>query len=192
MFFGYEALSAAGLPVYCSSRMAEFLRRNSPWNQLVQRENIKLHSWDAGQSVSLTQNVSVRPILVPHRDEYSDTFGLWIQGPEKKLLYIPDIQNWAAWDRSLPEEAAKADVALLDGTFFSPRELPGRDLSTIGHPFIRESMQLLEPLSETARTRVFFTHLNHSNPAADASSASHREIIQRGFAVLAEGREFYL
>ncbi len=192
MFFGYEALSAVRLPVHCSSRMAEFLRRNGPWSQLVQRENIRLQPWDAGRAVSLTPNVSVRPFAVPHRDEYSDTIGLWIQGPDKKLLYIPDIQSWAAWDRSLPAEISRADVALLDGTFFSPRELPGRDLDAIGHPFIRDTMRLLESSGATLRPRVFFTHLNHSNPAADASSPAHREILKRGFAVLSEGMEFFL
>ncbi len=192
MFFGYEAMSAAGLSVHCSARMAEFLRRNGPWSQLMRRENIKLHPWDSGLSVSLTANVSVLPFPVPHRDEYSDTFGLWIKGPEKKLLYIPDIQNWTAWDRSLTAEVARADTALLDGTFFSPQELPGRDLSEIGHPFIRDTMRLLDASDEAPHPRVFFTHLNHSNPAADSSSAAHREILKRGFAVLSEGMEFFL
>ena len=39
-------------------------------------------------------NISVTPIKVPHRDEYSETAGYVIKGENKKALFIPDIDKW--------------------------------------------------------------------------------------------------
>jgi pyrroloquinoline quinone biosynthesis protein B len=52
------------------------------------------------------------------------------------------------------------DVALLDGTFFSPDELPGRDLTRIPHPPVKDTVTRLTEV--TAEVRLI--HLNHSNP----------------------------
>jgi hypothetical protein len=55
-------------------------------------------------------------------------------------------------------------VALLDATFYSPDELPDRDVSKIRHPLVTDSMELLGPQVKAGKVRVLFTHLNHSNP----------------------------
>jgi pyrroloquinoline quinone biosynthesis protein B len=65
-------------------------------------------------------------------------------------------------------------------------------VSSIGHPLITDSMQRLEPLVRAGSVRVFFTHLNHSNPALDPAGAARAEIERRGFRVLAERQEFPL
>jgi len=108
------------------------------------------------------------------------------------MLYIPDIQNWQAWKRDIRKEVESVDIALLDGTFFSPAELPGRDLSKIGHPFIRNSMDLLEGVIRPNKIQVYFTHLNHSNPALDPEGTAYKEIEGRDFDLAAEGQEFTL
>jgi pyrroloquinoline quinone biosynthesis protein B len=124
------------------------------------------------------------PFLVPHRDEYTDTVGFIIAGPQKRLLYIPDIRNWETWDKSIKKEVGRVDYALLDGTFFSPDELPGRDLSKIGHPFIRASMDILGPAAKSGKGRVYFTHLNHTNRALDPDGEELKELGEKGFACL--------
>lgn len=192
IFFGYEAMSTERLPVYCSDRMASFLKNNGPWSQLVKLENITLHILPPEKDLVLTPRVSLRPFTVPHRDEFSDTLGLWIRGTQRSLLYIPDIQNWPAWKRPITREVARADIALLDGTFFSSLELPGRDLSKIGHPRILDSMQTLQTEADRGRTRILFTHLNHSNPVVDPSSRARQQVKARGFAVAEDGMEFAL
>jgi pyrroloquinoline quinone biosynthesis protein B len=192
IFLGYEAMSAHRLPVYCSPRMAGFLKSNGPWSQLVDLENISLCPLQFDTALRLTPDIAVTPFPVPHRDEFSDTLGFWIRGQNKRLLYIPDIQNWKAWQIPIREVCEKADIAVLDGTFFSPAELPGRDLSQIGHPFIINSMQELKPLVDQKKKQILFTHLNHSNPAVDPESQAYKEIVKQGFAVAAEGQEFIL
>jgi pyrroloquinoline quinone biosynthesis protein B len=191
MYYGYEGLNASKIPVYCTSKMNRFLEENGPWSQLVRLENIAIQIVKPDEKVALTERISFTPLLVPHRDEYSDTVGFIIASLKKKLLYIPDIRNWEVWNRSVKEEVEKVDYAILDGTFFSPDELPGRDLSKIGHPFIRDSMDVLVSVVKSGR-RIFFTHLNHSDSALDPDGPELREITDRGFHLAADGMELPL
>jgi pyrroloquinoline quinone biosynthesis protein B len=52
------------------------------------------------------------------------------------------------------------DVALLDATFFSADELPGRDLGQISHPLATDTAERLAGVHGDVR----LIHLNHSNP----------------------------
>jgi pyrroloquinoline quinone biosynthesis protein B len=192
MFYGYEAQGADKLPVYCSKRMSDFLSNNGPWSQLVNYKNISIQSLSPDMAISLTPNISVTPFRVPHRDEYSDTLGLVIRGRKKNLLYIPDIQSWRAWDRDIREEVENVDYALLDGTFYGPEELPGRDLSEIGHPFITTSMDTLKQVVKKGKTKIYFTHLNHSNLALDPDGETSKRIHSEGFGLAQEEMELFL
>ena len=167
MFYGYEGQSTQGLPVYCSKRMELFLARNGPWNQLIDLKNIIIHPIEPDRPLSLTASLRIESFPVPHREEYTDTLGFKITGKQKSLLYIPDIHKWEMWDRSIVDEVRKVDLALLDGTFYSPEELTSRDLSSIGHPFIIDSVELLGNVVALGKSEVHFTHLNHSNLALD-------------------------
>jgi pyrroloquinoline quinone biosynthesis protein B len=192
--FGFESLNTKDIPVWVSPRMAEYLRANGPWSQLVRLGNIALREIQPGKPFSLEEGVTIEAFPVPHRDEYSDTLAFLIRGPEKTLLFVPDTDSWAAWPKPLLDVLTeeKVDIALLDATFYSPDELPDRDVTKIRHPLITQSMDLLEPLVKAGKLRVFFTHLNHSNPALDAESPASKAIEARGFRVLAEGEEFEL
>ncbi len=192
MFYGYEAQSTQELPVYCSKRMARFLSRNGPWDQLISLKNITAHKIEPDKVFPLTSGIDVEAFQVPHREEYTDTLGFKITGKQKSLLYIPDIHKWEMWERSIVDEVRKADIALLDGTFYSPSELPSRDLSSIGHPFITHSVELLKNVVATGKNRVYFTHLNHSNMALDPGSEEKRALERQGFALASDGMEFYL
>ena len=192
IFYGYESLSTQNLPVYCSRRMGDFLSSNGPWDQLVRMKNISLQYFDLNKKNNLSENISVEPFRVPHRDEYSDTLGLKIIGPKKSLLYIPDIQSWSEWNRSIKEEVEKTDIAILDGTFFSPEELPGRDLTKIGHPFITTSLKILKDTVRSGRKKVFFTHLNHTNLALNPEGKERRTVFEAGCGIASEGMEFFL
>jgi pyrroloquinoline quinone biosynthesis protein B len=192
IFFGYEAMSTYRLPVYCSSRMRSFLAENGPWSQLVKLENISLQILTPDKEFSLTSRISLVPFSVPHRDEYSDTLGFLISGEKKKLLYIPDIQSWEAWSRPAEEETSKADIALLDGTFYSSEELPGRDISQIGHPLIKTSLRILSDVAKEGKTKIYFTHLNHTNLALNPGGEARKEVEKSGFRIASEGMEFFL
>lgn len=158
--FGYEAMAAHGLPLFGTPRLNEFLRANAPWRQLVEQGNLTLHDLTPDAWHPLTSNLAVSPVHVPHRDEWSDTVGFIVRGPQGRLLYLPDIDSWDQWDRRLEDVIKGIDVALLDGTFLSSGELPERATATIGHPLVTDTAARLIG----SRADVRFIHLNHSNP----------------------------
>ena len=106
--FGFESLNTKDLPVYVSPRMAEYLRTNGPWSQLVRLGNVKLVEIKPGEWFSLGEGISVKGFAVPHRDEYSDTLAFLIRGPKRTLLYVPDTDSWDAW-------GGRLDVDPLEG-----------------------------------------------------------------------------
>lgn len=161
MYLGKETMAAREVPVYATARMEEFLERNGPWSLLVSDRHLAMRRLTPDQPVELPGGVKVTPLTVPHRDEFTDTVGFLIQGPRRKALFIPDIDRWEKWERPLARVAAGADYAFLDGTFESLDELPQRDLSKVRHPLMSETRELMKG----SPARLFFIHLNHSNPA---------------------------
>ena len=101
---------------------------------------------------------------MPHRDEYSETVGYVISGPNKSALFIPDIDKWEKWKLDINAEIKKVDYALLDATFFDEKEINNRDISEIPHPFIIESMKKFEMMTPEEKNKIIFIHFNHTNP----------------------------
>jgi pyrroloquinoline quinone biosynthesis protein B len=99
---------------------------------------------------------------------------------KKKILYIPDIDKWHLWDKNIKEMVNIVDYALLDGTFYKDGEL-NRDMSEIPHPFVKESMNLFLDLSKQNKQKVYFTHLNHTNPLLIQNSNEQLEVKKLGF-----------
>jgi len=192
MHLGREVMGAEGVPVYAMPRMRAFLENNGPWGQLVQLNNIELCTLAADSAISLSPALKIIPLLVPHRDEYSETVGFLIEGPAKKALYIPDIDKWHLWERDIRELIQQVDIAYLDGTFFASGEIPGRDMSEIPHPFIEESLALFGSLPEAERAKVHFIHFNHTNPVLDVKGEAAQRVRDAGCRVAEEGMRFSL
>lgn len=159
---GREVLGAKSVSVYAMPRMREFLSKHGPWDQLVRLNNIVLEPLEDGREVALNERITVMPLRVPHRDEYSETVGYIVRGPSRAILWLPDIDKWEKWDTPLETVLEKVDVAYLDGTFYDVDELPGRNMNEIPHPFIVETQSRLA--TSPLRTRVRYIHLNQSNP----------------------------
>lgn len=186
MHLGKESMNASQVPVYAMPRMADFLSQNGPWSQLVDFKNIQIQTIGDGQTTHIAGS-TITPFLVPHRDEYSETVGFRISGPNKKAVFIPDINKWSAWGIDISEVVRRVDYALLDATFFSNGELPGRDMSKIPHPFVSETVDALKELSMEDRNKVWFIHMNHTNPLLDSQSKEAKFIKSEGFNVAVEG-----
>ncbi|QUL37878.1 MBL fold metallo-hydrolase [Erythrobacter sp. JK5] len=190
-WLGREAANTQGAPVFAMPRMAQFLRSNGPWNQLVELGNIALTEMDAESFTVISDDFGVLPIVVPHRDEYSETVGFLIMTPDKRALYLPDIDHWEgleeATNQSLADFLAAFDYAFIDATFWDDNELPGRDMSEIPHPRVKATMDRLQDLPASERAKVHFIHMNHTNPIRDPSSTESREVETRGFNVARRG-----
>ena len=187
MHLGREAMGNSGTDVWAMPRMKSFLENNGPWSQLVKLNNASLRGLKDNEAVSKYEGITVTPMKVPHRDEFSETVGFKIQGPNKSVLYLPDIDKWSKWDTSIVEVIKTVDIAYLDGTFLENGEIPGRDMSSIPHPFIAESIKLFGSLEESLRNKIRFIHLNHTNPALQQESDAWRMIKRAGMNVAIQG-----
>jgi pyrroloquinoline quinone biosynthesis protein B len=192
MMLGREAAGARGVPVFAMPRMGRFLRDNGPWSQLVELNNIDIRDLADARQVTLDGGLTVTPFLVPHRDEYSETVGFVIRGPDAAAVFLPDIDDWDRWQAGggagIEAMIRQVDAAYLDATFFADGELRGVNMATIPHPRIRDSMDRFEArLTPDERARVRFIHLNHSNPARYPDSPETAEVERRGFALAQEG-----
>jgi pyrroloquinoline quinone biosynthesis protein B len=181
MFLGKEAMNADKVPVYALPRMKKFLETSGPWEQLVTKKNIEIQAMTSEKIVELSNNVKVLPFTVPHRDEYSETAGYTIIGPNKKALFIPDIDKWQKWNKNIVDEIAKVDYAFIDATFYDAAEINNRNIAEIPHPFIIESMTLFANLAESEKKKVYFIHFNHTNPALNLDSEKAKQIVKNGF-----------
>ena len=191
MYFGREALGSKNLLVKVLPRMSKFLRKNGPWSQLVTLKNINIHQIQFDISNTELSNISVIPIQVPHRDEYSETAGYIIKGKNKKALFIPDIDKWEKWDKNLITLIKEFDYLLLDATFFDSKEI-NRDISEIPHPLVSETINLLNSLSMENKSKVYFIHMNHTNPMLDPNSDLSKSVINKGFNIARLGQKLYL
>ena len=186
MYLGREAMGAHGLPIYVMPKMEQYLRENGPWSQLIALNNISLMPLRNDRSEVLN-NLKVTPFLVPHRDEFSETVGYSIQGPKKTALFIPDINKWSQWKENILERIQLVDYALIDATFYDNNELPGRDMSTIPHPFVVETMATLSLLPREQREKVWFIHMNHTNPLLNLNSDQAQGVRAQGFNIASTG-----
>lgn len=181
MYFGKEAMNADQVPVFTMPRMKTFLESNGPWSQLVSLKNIAIQEMKEQDTITLSKSLAVIPITVPHRDEFTETVGYKIIGPNKSALFIPDIDKWDKWQKSIVHEIATVDYAFIDATFYDAEEINNRDIAEIPHPFIIESMALFEKLSAPEKKKVYFIHFNHTNPALNPQSEQTRQIMKSGF-----------
>ena len=189
---GNEGLGITDTPVYCTTEMADFLASNQPWRFLVDQGRIELVPLPFDRWHRLDDLLEVQLWKVPHRDELADTVGFVFRGPDASLLYLPDINSWAAWEKNVAEAVAGVDVALLDGSFWSLVEVPGRTIENIPHPLMAQTMDALQDVVDEGRARVVLTHLNNTNPALDQDGPEQAEVARRGFEIAREGMRFAL
>ena len=191
MYLGREGLGGKNIMVYALKRMARFLTKNGPWDQLVKLNNISIQTISNKEFVKLSENIFVIPIKVPHRDEYSETVGYKIIGKSKKILFIPDIDKWDEWEKSIIEEVKLVDYAFIDGTFYNGSEL-NRDMREIPHPSIEETLQLFsnQPIAE--RNKIYFIHINHTNPILTNKNGIKDMVEGLGFNIANRGLKFKL
>lgn len=192
MYLGKEATNADQVPVYAMPRMLDYLSQNGPWSQLVNTKNISLLPLAADSSFQLTPEIRITPFLVPHRDEFSETVGYRIDGPSKSALFIPDIDKWEKWGRSIEEEIKSVDYAFLDATFYDAAELNTRDISQIPHPFVSESIERFSELPAAERAKIQFIHFNHTNQLLRQESEGYLNVEKEGYGVADFGEVFGL
>ena len=191
MYFGREALGKKDIPVYAMPKMKAFLENNGPWNQLVTLQNIELKSLQNDSIIKLNNNIKVTPFLVPHRDEFSETVGYKIEGKNKSVLFIPDIDKWYKWKKDIIAEVKQVDYTFLDAAFLNQNEVK-RAMTEVPHPFVVETVELFKNESMETKNKVIFIHFNHTNPTLQSNSKERKKLNKLGFRFAEEGQNFEL
>lgn len=187
LHLGREAWNTHQMPVWGDRRLCALLRQHAPWSQLVAHGNLTLHPLTPGVPLRLAPDLHVRPIRVPHRNEWSDMLAFRIESAGQALFYCPDADRWEGWDPPLESHLQQVRVALLDGTFYRREEIAHRALEEIPHPCIREALPRLQPYA----SRILFTHLNHTNPLLHAGP-EREALLRQGFGVARQGQRITL
>jgi pyrroloquinoline quinone biosynthesis protein B len=172
MHLGPEAMDVQHLPIYCSKGLVEVLRQSRLWRPLI--NNLDLFPLDPFQRFEIASDLYIDSLPVPHRDELgTDTFAYRITGPNKTLIYIPDIDDWNLWPEAR-EFLNATDIALVDASFFSEDELGGR--APVAHPLVMDTLQFFDQLP----VQLWLTHFNHTNPVLDPNGDARRQVISAG------------
>lgn len=184
---GREVMGTKNLPVYTLPKLAHFIESNGPWSQLVTLKNIELHHLNADtKALGISKNISIETFTVPHRDEFSETAGFNILTSGKDYVFIPDIDKWSKWDTDIKMVVAKADVALLDATFYTDGELPNRAMSEVPHPFVMETMALFNEEVKDVKSKIYFIHFNHTNPLL-WDKQTQQQVKEKGYNLAQQG-----
>jgi len=173
---GRESWNVRNMPVFLSQPFHDLLSSNEPFSSLIRNSNITPQIIEENV---ITQH-GITPVHVSHRDEFSDTFAFLFKLNDRKVLYMPDADNFEGEPDSL---IRSVDLAIIDGTFYSADELPRRDITRIPHPFVVDTIKRYSDIAD----RIMFTHLNHTNPLLDSDSPERTELEAMGFRVANDG-----
>ena len=176
--FGTAGMVVDNLQVFSDPGLERYLRETDFWGNGAHMEWIGV---PGNQPVPLAENLIVTPLPVPHRDERGfQTYAYRISGPEKSLLYVPDIDGWSLWPRA-QQVFATVDHALVDATFYSGSELCGR--LPVAHPWVEETLSLFAG----QRYELILTHFNHTNPVLDPGSTERSVVVRAGASIAKTG-----
>jgi pyrroloquinoline quinone biosynthesis protein B len=192
--FGRETMSARGIPLHSSQSMQNLIKSTPAWALLLEQGVFELTKIGYVE----IDDVVIESIAIPHRAELSDMHAFVLRGKEHSVLFLPDHDSW---DQTLAAHSApsirewlkeiEVTHALLDGTFWSGDELQGRDMSVVPHPTIQDSLARLGQ-KQSGDPEIYFTHLNHTNPAYREDGAEYQKITKFGWRVSSEGQRINL
>ena len=187
--FGNEAMGLENVPLFASESVQSSLRDRyvlSPFRAIGFTPG---HPFYPSEGCGFTYTM----VPVPHRDEVSDTHAVLIQGPMSSLLFLPDHDGWSGTLDSAGASDLRGwlgslgiEFALLDGTFWDSKELPGRDMSQIPHPPIEETLERLGDRVD-GDPEIMFFHLNHTNPVLGRGSVEREKVISMGWSIAEQG-----
>ena len=182
--FGKEAMGCRNLTLVASESVALILQEKKLMNPFVRADfgSQNLPKFQQG-------GVVFDFIPVPHRDDTSDTHAILISGENKRVLFLPDHDDWEQTLKSVgytnPNEwfqSLGATHVLLDATFWNGEELSGRDMKDVPHPTVEDSLARLQE-GGIGGPEIILIHLNHTNPLNNPNSHQSRMVEDAGHSI---------
>ena len=189
------------------NRIFRVLDRASPpagWHDTT------LNTWfPLGAPPSPNTEASLRCCIVPLGGAYPDyvsdglrrslppfeaVAGLLLAQGGKQFFYAPALSGRS---EEWKEAARSSDLCMLDGTFWSDKELIATGVGSktareIGHLPLSGTGGLLEQFAPSRRGRAVLIHINNTNPVLDEDSPEHREVRDAGWEIAYDGMEIEL
>ena len=141
---------------------------------------------------------SKAPPYSPHRyDSHDgDTIGVLVEDINTggKLFYAPGLGEI---ESHLPPLMREADCILVDGTFWTDREmidlgLMDKTSREIGHIPQSGPGGMMEVLADYPQARRVLIHINNTNPILDEDSPERHELETRGIEVSFDGMDIHI
>jgi pyrroloquinoline quinone biosynthesis protein B len=175
-YLGRESMNAHKVTAYGSEKMSAFLMKHHPFSHLIEDQNIVPYIMKPRVKYPI-EDFKIECFNVPHRGKYTDTVGYFITS-NLRIVYLPDTDFWNEESIIMIE---KADIAILDGTFYSRNEIA--DIDKIPHPPVDETIELLKSID----TEIYFTHFNHTNPILNEASEERKKATENDFKIAFDG-----
>jgi pyrroloquinoline quinone biosynthesis protein B len=148
----------------------------------------------ASLSISALDLGSKSPPYAPHWKRRGLVAGLRIESAKKRLAYLPGLP---AITVEVEKFIAGCDCLLLDGTFWSEREMvaPGltkRTAGDMGHVPIGGSQGTFKWLQSLKIPRKIYIHINNTNPILRNPSRERKMVTRAGIEVAQDGMDIRL
>ncbi len=198
------------LPLWCTGPVYQDLTEGNPVLGVlghycgVERSAIPLDG--SAFAVAKLEGLRIRAMPVPgkpppysprrERPTRGDNLGLVFESPSgKRAFYAPGLEGI---DADVWEQMNRADVVMVDGTFWTDDEMVTLGISAkrgsqIGHLAQSGEGGMLERLCKLPKTtRKVLIHINNTNPILDEHSLERAECERAGVEVAWDGMEIEL
>lgn len=123
-----------------------------------------------------------------------EVVGLRLEANRKSFIYLPGLP---AINKAVNEFVGGCDCLLIDGTFWSEREMISSGLSkrtahAIGHVPISGAGGSLEWLQSLTIPRKIYTHINNTNPILQNNSRERKMVERVGVEISRDGMDIHL
>ncbi|HEY5041978.1 MAG TPA: pyrroloquinoline quinone biosynthesis protein PqqB [Verrucomicrobiae bacterium] len=123
-----------------------------------------------------------------------EVVGLRLEANRNSFVYLPGLP---AINKSINEFVAGCDCLLVDGTFWSEREMISLGLSkrtahAMGHVPISGAGGSLEWLRALKIPRKIYTHINNTNPILKKNSREQKMVEHAGVEISRDGMDILL
>ena len=123
-----------------------------------------------------------------------EVVALRLEANKKSFVYLPGLP---AINKSVNEFVADCDCLLMDGTFWSEREMISLGLSKrtarqMGHVPIDGEGGSLEWLRALEIPRKIYTHINNTNPILQKNSRERKIVERAGVEISRDGMDVHL